>query len=724
MKALIKYTVFLIAFCLLANNVLHAQTVVKGCVTDHRDGKQLSGVNVVVKGTYDGTTSDKNGCFQVEVKQVEVKKDQPFILVFSFIGYQPFEQEVEPLEGEMTLNVSLKESIENLNAVTITAGSFEAGDKKRAAVMDPMDIYTTAGSMGDIGTALKTLPGTQVAPDDGRLLVRGGGASETRVLMDGVLAAKPYYSKVPDLPTRGRFAPSLFKGTFFSTGGYSAEYGQALSSVLVFESEDVAMKELTSVSLMSIGGELANTWVGDDRSFSAGAGYYNFSPYHSLVRNRFNWDKSPESFNGNVNYRQKGDSGGLLKFFASGDYGGQSLAVPSGTEGQTEIDDGGGNVYINSTYHNALTDQTMIKAGASYTYDHQNMEVGIHHQDTKELISEGKLKFITQLNKGLKITWGGAWQRSQFREEYQQQETEFTWDTDFSDHLVSAFAEAEWNLSSRLAFRPGIRYTYSSQSDEQKISPRAAMAVGAGENTSFSFAWGHFYQKARGDFLKYNRNVEMQKAEHFILGLQSGDLSRRLFRAEIFYKNYYDLITGDYTSFAEFAPEENNGLGYARGFDLFFRDKLLIENTDFWVSYSYIDSKRRFLDYPEKVEPEFISPHTFNMVAKHFVSPIHTQIGATWMWNSGRPYHIPGDDNFMSHNSPNYSDLGINLSYLTSIFGNRTIVHFSISNLLGRDNILGYRRVPFERDGDQHSLVTIRPDVKQFMFLGVFISVN
>jgi hypothetical protein len=124
------------------------------------------------------------------------------------------------------------------------------------------------------------------------------------------------------------------------------------------------------------------------------------------------------------------------------------------------------------------------------------------------------------------------------------------------------------------------------------------------------------------------------------------------------------------------------------------------------------------------VVPEFISPHTLNVVAKHFIVPIRTQVGATWTWNSGRPYHVPGDDEFMAHTSPNYSEIGLNLSYLTSILGNYTIVHFSFSNLTGRDNVLGYRRIPLASGEQEPSLVTIRSDVKQFMFLGVFISIN
>jgi hypothetical protein len=134
--------------------------------------------------------------------------------------------------------------------------------------MKPLDIYTTPSANGDVMAAMRTMPGTQTAADDGRLMVRGGDVYETKTYIDGLIAAEPYYSKTPDIATRGRFAPSLFSGVMFSSGGYSAEYGQALSSVLVLNSNDLAAEDVTGVSLMSIGGEANTTQRLKNSSFS------------------------------------------------------------------------------------------------------------------------------------------------------------------------------------------------------------------------------------------------------------------------------------------------------------------------------------------------------------------------------------------------------------------------------------------------------------------------
>ncbi|MEJ7665878.1 MAG: hypothetical protein WKG07_43365 [Hymenobacter sp.] len=56
----------------------------------------------------------------------------------------------------------------------ITGGAFEASDERRAAVLKPLDMLTTAGANADIAAALNTLPGTTRVGEEGKLFVRGG----------------------------------------------------------------------------------------------------------------------------------------------------------------------------------------------------------------------------------------------------------------------------------------------------------------------------------------------------------------------------------------------------------------------------------------------------------------------------------------------------------------------------------------------------------------------
>ncbi|ASO05057.1 TonB-linked SusC/RagA family outer membrane protein [Arenibacter algicola] len=108
-QKLIKKNMFL--FFLMAPLLLLAQDVVKGKVTDSSLGDPLPGVNVVIKGTTTGTTTDFDGNYELSVDNF------PSILVFSSLGYASKEMQVS---GPSTLNVALDESATGLEEVVVT----------------------------------------------------------------------------------------------------------------------------------------------------------------------------------------------------------------------------------------------------------------------------------------------------------------------------------------------------------------------------------------------------------------------------------------------------------------------------------------------------------------------------------------------------------------------------------------------------------------------------
>ena len=84
---------------------------VKGRVTDEK-GEGLPGVNVLVKGTQQGTSSDSNGNFTIEAPGPDA------VLVFSFVGYQPREITVG---SSSVLEVKLAVDTKSLDEVVVTA---------------------------------------------------------------------------------------------------------------------------------------------------------------------------------------------------------------------------------------------------------------------------------------------------------------------------------------------------------------------------------------------------------------------------------------------------------------------------------------------------------------------------------------------------------------------------------------------------------------------------
>ena len=133
-----------------------AQVTIKGVVKDNKN-TPVAGASITIKDSYDGTTTDSAGHYSFKSYE-----KGPQVLLVTSIGYKSSAQTIK-LEGStLTIDVVIRQEISELTAVVLSAGTFEASDRKRAAaVLDPIDIVTTASANGDITQALKTLPGAQ-----------------------------------------------------------------------------------------------------------------------------------------------------------------------------------------------------------------------------------------------------------------------------------------------------------------------------------------------------------------------------------------------------------------------------------------------------------------------------------------------------------------------------------------------------------------------------------
>jgi len=168
----------------------------------------------------------------------------------------------------------------------------------------------------------------------------------------------------------------------------------------------------------------------------------------------------------------------------------------------------------------------------------------------------------------------------------------------------------------------------------------------------------------------------------------------------------------------------NEGKGYAKGIDVFYRDQKTIEYGDFWVSYSYLDTERDYLDFPVSATPHFASKHNFAFVYKHWIPKLTSSIGFTYSYGSGRPYNDPNLNTFNSERTKAYQDLSFNMSHLTHLFGQFTVLYISVNNIPGFDNTFGYRYSNTPNEAGQFTANAIKPPAKRFFFVGMFISIG
>jgi len=704
---------YLLLFLAIAGNAA-AQVTISGSVRD-KQGNRIPGVNIYLENSYDGASSDSTGNFSFQTSEAGSQ-----LLVATIIGYQKWERSID-LSDPQKIGIILKESVNTLDAVTITAGTFAAADKKRAAVLEPLDVYTTASANGDVMAAMRTMPGTQASADDGRLLVRGGDAYESKTYIDGLQASSPYYSKTPDVATRGRFSPSLFDGIQFSSGGYSAEYGQALSSVLTLNSTEVAPADQTGFSAMSIGAEASLTRVFPESSLMTSAGYTNMALYDNVFHSRLDWTKPVESADITSTFKYKPASGSMLKAMVKADHRKLSYQTVEGSGLPFSLSDRDDNLYSNISYRSNWSENTFYHTGIAATWDSEQADYNQTHLDTKKLSLESRFALTHHFAEGFLMNFGASETFEHYGQEISDTGGEPYFSPVFHDHTIGLFTEAEIKFSKNIAIRPGMRAEYCSVLNRSNYAPRMAFALKTGKNSQVSAAWGRYYQTPEMDYLKYNRQLNFENATHYILGFQSGNVSSRLFRVEMYDKSYHHLITWEGQNPYHPLNIKNNGNGYARGIDFFWRDKKSVPYLEYWLTWSYIDTKRRYQNFPEKATPDFISDHTFSLVAKYWVRKISTQFGTSFTMASPRNYDDPSTSTFMDKGTGWYNNLSLNMSHIFYLGSQYSVFYVSLSNLLGFDRILSYR-TSATPDMDSYTLTPVRQDQKRFLFIGLFLT--
>jgi hypothetical protein len=163
----------------------------------------------------------------------------------------------------------------------------------------------------------------------------------------------------------------------------------------------------------------------------------------------------------------------------------------------------------------------------------------------------------------------------------------------------------------------------------------------------------------------------------------------------------------------------NSGYGYAKGFDLFWRDKATIPNIDYWITYSYIDTKRLYQNYPAEATPDFVSNNNLNAIVKYYSDRSHLFISAAYNYAGGRPYYNPNAKLFLHDKAPDYQNISLKVSYLTSIQKMFAAFYVNFDNITDHKNVLGYR---YSTGGQVRSPVL--PPQYFAMFFGVYLSLS
>ncbi|WP_333600150.1 TonB-dependent receptor [Flavobacterium sp.] len=698
------YSFLLLLLALTAN----AQNTISGTVVDEKN-KPVVGANVFIDGTYDGASTDENGKFSFTT---DAKDNQT--LVVSYLAFETLKVLIDANNCK-DKTFKLKESVNSLDAVVVTAGTFSAGEKSRVSVLKPLDIVTTAGSAGNIIAALQTLPGTQTVGEDGRLFVRGGEADETQTFVDGIRVAQPYGASTNNLPTRGRFSPFLFSGISFSTGGYSAEYGEALSSVLLLNTQDEADQNKTDISLMTVGLGLSHTQKWKKSSLSVNTAYIDLAPYQVAIPQNVDWNRPYQSLSGETVYRYNFNNG-IFKMYAAFDASRFDLNQEDINQPEkVRVNLNNNNFYLNTSYKGNFGGNWQLFTGLSYGYGQNKIDIDANRVNNAEHASHMKLKLTKKLSDRVKLNFGTDYFITKFDEDYNT-----TFSSGYDADIAAVYTEADIFFSKNFAAKVGVRASNNNYIRENSISPRASVAYKVSKNSQFSFAYGNFEQAPKQEYLKYSNDFKTEKAAHYILNYQYVKKNRTL-RTEVYWKAYSDLVKYD-TPRAQYDSQFSNaGTGFAKGLDVFWRDGNSIKNLEYWVSYSYIDTQREYKNYTAEVTPSFVSKHSLSLVTKYWIPDWKSQIGFTHQFNTGRPYNNPNETVFMNGKTKVYNSLSFNWAYLLT---QQKILYFSVSNVLGTQNVFGYDYANTPNGSGVYDRKEVTPTADRFFFVGFFWTIS
>lgn len=703
----------LIILFVIATNTF-AQTKVSGTVTD-KSGQPLPGANVYIENTYDGTSSNAAGAFNFNSTEKGAQT-----LIVDFIGFERSVIEVNLTGQPISINAKLKEEFNQLEAVNITAGTFEAGDKKKSIAMTPIDMVTTPSASGDIYGALNAMPGTTTVGESGKLYVKGGDSRESKTFIDGTLVYAPYSSSPPNTSVRGRFNPFMFSGTTFSTGGYSAEYGQALSGVLALKTNEMPVEDQLNLSFLSVGGGLAGTKTYEKSSITSSFNYYNLTPYMQLVPQYTKWDKEPQGMNGEVSYRLKTGKSGLLKLYTQASRSNMTMIQPNNAaiDNRENFELVNDNIFVNASWAGELSNKWILTTGASFTnnIDYVTFDTAEYNEYLKG--SHVKAMLSRKLTDKIKIKAGAEYFNRSFKNEFIAPSDSIY--NEYTSNMLASFIESDIYASKKFVTRIGARFEYSDYLNRYNVAPRLSTAYKINKSSQLSLAYGWFHQDAADDYLLYTDKLKFERADHYTINYQY-EKDKRIIRSEVFYKDYSNLVKFTSDPFFMASGYDNSGYGNAYGFDVFYRDNKSIENGQFWISYSYIQSEKNYLDFPEISNPKYASPHNVNVVYKHWIPGMRSQVAASYKYASPRVYNNPNTNVFNDEQTMAYQTLDISWSYL---FRENIIFYASASNVPGFKQHFGHSYSSTPNDEGVYTSTPILPGSKRFYIIGCFITLS
>lgn len=256
---------YILILFLLCGSVLHAQKKVKlsGRVIDaNNEGIELASVRI--EGTTQGTMTDLKGNYEIYVAPADT-----VVVIYSCLGYRTERKTLLSPKQDMMMNVRLYTIDRTIKEVVVTEHRKQTSTLQRIDSKDLKLMPDATG--GSIEAMLTTMAGVNSSNElSSQYSVRGGNFDENIVYVNGIEVYRPLTVRSGQQEGLSFINPDLVGSIGFSSGGYSAEYGDKMSSVL-----DITYKQPEAFE-----GAVAASFLG--ASASVGQSTSKFSQLHGF----------------------------------------------------------------------------------------------------------------------------------------------------------------------------------------------------------------------------------------------------------------------------------------------------------------------------------------------------------------------------------------------------------------------------------------------------------
>jgi len=636
---------------------------IRGFVYNEKSGEAEIGATVYLKGTTLGAATDINGFYSIRVK-------------------------ITITDGQIiNKKIHIKEAAMMMQTFNVSAEKQEAKTNVKISVekVTPKEIKSipAIGGDPDLAQYLQVLPGVTFTGDQGgQLYIRGGSPVQNKVLLDGMIIYNPFHS----IGLFSVFDTDLMRSADVYTGGFNAEYGGRISSIMDISTRDGNKKKLTGkVSASTFASKIMLEGpIKKAKDESSGGSTFILSAKHSYLEQSSSLYK-PYFSNLSTENARGVDTAGLPYGFTDL-YGKISLSGANGSK----VSVFGFNFKDNVNYSNVSklswneaggggnfvlipsSSKTLIQGVFAYS----NYSIKLEEADAKPRNSS-----VNGFNVGMNFTTFSGDNKFKYGFEI----LGFTTDYTFSNAVDRIIQQKEntTELSGyllytinvgKMVFEPSFRVQYYASLAEISPEPRLGYKYNVTDKFRLKMAVGMYSQNlisANSDrdivnlfygflsgpsnlqenFTDQNGNTKtvkskLQKANHYIAGFEY-DLPHNLsLNVEGYYKQFTQLTNTNRNKVFDDTPEFQSQpdvlkkdfiieTGDAEGVD--FSLKYASTHLNIWAIYSL--GKVNRWDGITAYSPIFDRRHNVNLVVSYiFGEGLNWEFNARWNLGSGFPF--------------------------------------------------------------------------------------